>query len=636
MSESSPFLSLLLITGLAAFVPLLASKLRRLRLPTVVGEILAGMFIGKSGLNLIETSPTLDFLALFGFTYLMFLSGLEVDFGSLSSDSEDEDSPSRLRRSVLLGSLVFLISLVISYTSAGALLYFDLITDPLMVALILSTTSLGIVVPVLKERALIASDLGQTVLFSALIADFGTLLLITVDVAILSHGFTPDVLFVLLFLVVFALLFRLAKVAVGLSSLRKVFDELAHATSQIHVRGAVAVMVAFIVLSEWLGLEVILGAFLAGVLISLLSREDRTQFLRLKMDAIGFGFFIPIFFIMVGVRFDLGAIIQSPRTLLLVPLLLLIAYFIKLAAALPYRAFFPWRETFAAGVLLSSRLSLIIAAAAIATELGLLDDAVNSAIILVAVVTCTVSPVLFNRILPPREGRGGRKGIILVGLGEIPVLMAERLHKAGKAVTLVGTDQTQVQRLRKRKLKVVKGDPGLLRTLRRAGADTAELLIAVSTYDEVNLAACRHAYETFGIPSLIAQAGDTVTAEEMSEMGVRVVQPQMATALALEGALYFPAVFDILADAADGIEIAEVTLRNPDFTGKLVRNIRLPGDALVMGIRRKKEILVPRGDTKLRLGDLIMLAGKGESLKRSILTLSREPKSAQPPVGGAS
>ena len=209
-----------------------------------------------------------------------------------------------------------------------------------------------------------------------------------------------------------------------------------------------------------------------------------------------------------------------------------------------------------------------------------------------------------------------------MGLGEIPVLLAERLHSSGKDVTLVGTDQAQIRRLLKRKLKVVKGDPALLRTLRSAGADTAEMLMAVSTYDEVNLAACRHAYETFGIPSLIAQVSDAVSAEEMSEMGVRVVQPQMATALALEGALYFPAVFDILADPADGMEITEVPLRNSALAGKLLRNVRLPGDALVMGLRRKKEILVPRGDTKLRLGDLVMLAGKQDSLKRAIARLS--------------
>jgi Kef-type K+ transport system membrane component KefB/Trk K+ transport system NAD-binding subunit len=622
MKESSPFLSLLLITGLAAFVPLFASRLRRLRMPIIVGEILAGMIIGQSGFDLIESSPTLDFLALFGFAYLMFLSGLEVDFGAITSRPDDRTGFTRLNRVITLGFVVFALTLTFAFLAASGLLFMGLIRDPWMIALILSTTSLGIVVPVLKERNLIATEYGQSLLLSSLIADFGTLLFITLEVAVLSKGLSLDVLVVLLILVVFALLFRLAKFAAGLTSLRRLFDELSHATAQIHVRGAVALMVAFIVLSEWLGLEVILGAFLAGVLISLLSRQDRTQFLRLKMDAIGFGFFIPIFFIMVGVRFDFPSLAGSPTALALLPILLVVAYAIKFAAALPYRFLFSWRETWAAGSLLSARLSLIIAAAAIALELGILDEAGNSAVILVALVTCTVSPLLFNRILPPLTPSGGRHGFILVGLGDTPVLLADRLRRSGKSVTLVGTDPAQIRRLRGRKLKVVKGDPSTPRALRNAGAEEAEILIAVSTYDDVNLAACRLGSEMFGIPKLIAQVSDSRTAEEMVDLGVRVIQPQLATALALEGALYFPAVFDILANPADGIEMREVRLRNPDLYGELLRNVRLPGDALVMGLRRRGEVLVPHGDTKLRQGDLLMLVGQIDSLKKAIQKLN--------------
>jgi CPA2 family monovalent cation:H+ antiporter-2 len=106
MNESSPFLSLLLITGLAAFVPLFATGLRRLRMPIVVGEILAGMVVGQSGLDFIESSPTLDFLALFGFAYLMFLSGLEVDFGAITSRSDERPGFMRLNRAIALGFAV--------------------------------------------------------------------------------------------------------------------------------------------------------------------------------------------------------------------------------------------------------------------------------------------------------------------------------------------------------------------------------------------------------------------------------------------------------------------------------------------------------------------------------------------------
>ena len=170
-------------------------------------------------------------------------------------------------------------------------------------------------------------------------------------------------------------------------------------------------------------------------------------------------------------------------------------------------------------------------------------------------------------------------------------------------------------------MKVIKGDPSTAKALRGAGAETAELLMAVSTYDDLNLAACRLAHRTFGVPKLIAQTSDPDMAEELGLMGVRVVQPQMATALALEGALYFPAVFDILANPNDGIDVREVRLGNPRFFGELLRNVRLPGNALVMGLRRRGEVLVPRGDTRLRKDDLLMLVGHIDSLNKAVAHL---------------
>lgn len=159
----------------------------------------------------------------------------------------------------------------------------------------------------------------------------------------------------------------------GVRGMQRLVEELAHSTSQIQVRATFALMVAFIALSRWLGTEIILGAFLAGTVISLLTgREGST--LHVKMEAIGYGFFIPVFFIVVGVRFDLPALLASSEALVLVPILLLGAYAVKSLPALVYRAYFSWRETLAAGMLLSARLSLIIAAASIALDLGAITE----------------------------------------------------------------------------------------------------------------------------------------------------------------------------------------------------------------------------------------------------------------------
>jgi Kef-type K+ transport system membrane component KefB/Trk K+ transport system NAD-binding subunit len=620
MHEEFPFLSLLLITGLAAFVPLLASRLRKVRLPIVVGEILVGMVIGKSGLNLVETGPALEFLTTFGFTYLMFISGLEVDFGVIASGSDKNGNRRWLDNPVNMGLTVFAVTLVMALLAAVGLEQLGLIRQPFMIALILSTTSLGIVVPVLKERNLTATRYGQTLLMAALVADFGTLFLITIQVAIISKGFTLEILLVLLLFVAFAIAVRVGKLVAAIPGLPRIMDELSHATAQVQVRGALALMVAFIALSDWLGTEVILGAFMAGAVISLLSRPDGSQ-LRLKMDAIGFGFFIPIFFITVGVQFDLPVLLNSSQALLLVPLLLVIAYLIKFGAGLLFRFGFSWRETFAGGALLSARLSLIIAAAAIALDLGIISDTVNAAIILVAIVTCTASPLIFNRLLPPRSVTA-RQGVIVVGLGEMPILLAERLHRAGEQVTIVGRDRGRMRQLQRQDLAFAEGDPTTPEVLEAAGAATAAALIAVSTYDEVNLGSCRLAGERFGIPHLIAQASDTNIAGQMMAAGVRVVQPQLATVLALEGALHFPAAFDILSDHADGVEIREIAMNNPGLEGRPLRRVRLAGDALVLGLRRNSEVLVPNGNTKLQQGDLLMLIGHQDSLQRALMQLN--------------
>jgi Kef-type K+ transport system membrane component KefB len=171
----------------------------------------------------------------------------------------------------------------------------------------------------------------------------------------------------------------------------------------------------FVVLAEKLGIEIIVGAFLAGAIVALLrTPEDRE--LSSQLEAIGFGFFIPIFFIMVGVDFNLPALVSSSEALLSVPLLLFAAIAVKIIPALVFRLNHTWREAFAAGILMCPRLSLIIAAAAIGEKLGIIDESVNAAIVLVAVVTVTASPLGFLRVFPAPRAKVARPPVTDTGL----------------------------------------------------------------------------------------------------------------------------------------------------------------------------------------------------------------------------
>ncbi len=263
------FLSLLLITVLAVAVPVLLSRFRIVRLPLVVGEIIAGIIIGKSGFDLVEHTPTLDFLAEFGFTFLMFLSGLEVSFGSLSNSLRDGKNRFRISGPVPLALLSFALTLFLAIGAGILLQRAGMTRNAILMGLILSTTSLGIVVPILKERGMNATPYGQLLLISALVADFATLLLLSITIGIISQGFGVEILFFLVLLATFLAAARLGQWAKRIPGLTRTIDELSHATSQLKVRGAFALMVILVVLAQSLGVELILGAFLAGAIVEL-------------------------------------------------------------------------------------------------------------------------------------------------------------------------------------------------------------------------------------------------------------------------------------------------------------------------------------------------------------------------------
>jgi Kef-type K+ transport system membrane component KefB/Trk K+ transport system NAD-binding subunit len=627
MSDQAPFVPLLVITLLALAVPVVTSRVRAFRLPIVVGEIVAGMIIGDSGLGLVRPSPVLDFLAEFGFTFLMFLSGLEVRLESLSVAAAGGSRAERWRRPSTLALSVFALTVAMAVAVGFALSAAGLTRTPVLMGLILSTTSLGIVVPILKERGLTASLYGQTVLLAALVSDFATLLLLSVTIAVLGSGFTPDLLLVLVLLAVFVVAVRLVRRATKSAALARLADELSHATAQIRVRGAFALMVIWVALADAIGVEVILGAFLAGAILSIAGGGNASP-LPEKLDAIGYGFFVPIFFITVGARFDLESLLASRSALALVGVLIAAAYAVKLVPSLLFRALFPLRESLAAGTLLSTRLSLIIAASSIALERGLIDAATNSAVILLAIVTCVVSPVLFGRLLPVTDGPR-REGVVVLGTDQLAMLVGQRLRDSGERVTFIGRDQVQLDRLRDAGFPTVAGEPADEAVLASAGLATARAVVALTNAPDVALFVCRLARERFGVPVLVARADEQNAAARLSEIGVRVVYPSLAVALALEGALLFPAAFAMLLEKTDGVEIADVSVDDPEFARRPLRRLRLPGDALVAGIRRDGEVVVPHGDTALDRGDVLFVVGSAESIRETRALLAASPRGSR-------
>jgi Kef-type K+ transport system membrane component KefB/Trk K+ transport system NAD-binding subunit len=618
--EETSFEQLLIVSAIAFLTPILASRLPGRLVPAVVLEIMAGALLGPAGLDVIQHDEILEFLAAFGFAYLMFLSGLEVDTRILVAPGNPGNGRLRSFLTSPLGAAlgVFAGTLVVGLVSVAVLSAAGLAPDFWLTTLILSTTSVGLVLPTLKEKGLASSPYGQTIMACAFAADFITLLLIGSFAAIEREGLSWELAAVLVLPLGFLIAWR---VGVQLSHVRVVartIVELSHATSQLQVRGALALMLIFVVLAETAGTELILGSFVAGAVVSLFSPGEGAS-IRVKLDAIGYGLFIPIFFVNVGVDLDLGALRESTDDLILLPAFLVVAYASKLLPAIVLRLRYSPREALAAGFLLSSRLSLIIAASLIGLELGIITPSVNTVIILVAIITATFSPMAFSLLTQARSA--GLPRVVVFGAGSTGRNLAGALESNGAIVTLIEHDPDVAEGLGDRGLTVVQGEVSDAQVRRDAGIDDATTFVAVTSDDDENLEACRAVMASHEVPNVLARLNDADRMEEFSGAGIKVVSVAHATSSSLVNAVLRPNLFEFLADEPEGYDILEVRLRNVDLAEHGLSQLRLPGNTLVMLIRRDGEIIVPKGSSVVKVGDVLTLAGDSDSVQESALLL---------------
>lgn len=391
------FQNLLVVMVIACAAPLLIGLRPSLRLPAVILEIVAGIVMGPSGLDWATVDAPVAVLALLGLGMLLFLSGLEVDLGRLRGP---------LGRAALTG---FAISSAVALTVGAGLDAAGLVTSPIFVAIVLSATSLGVVIPVLKDSNLAQSDFGQLIIAAASIADVATIVLLSLLFSRDGSGAgATAVLLAGLFLVAAVVALT---VALGERSnrLSMTLVRLQDTTAQIRVRASVLLLVAFAALAQTLGLEVILGAFIAGLLLGALDmdRGMNHPLLRTKLEAIGFGFLIPVFFVTSGLRFNLHALTSSSSALALVPLFTAALLLVRGAPAVAaHRRFGDRRHTAAAALLQATSLPFIVASTMIGVEIGTLSAATAAALVAAGLLSVLAFPVLALVLLddPARAG----------------------------------------------------------------------------------------------------------------------------------------------------------------------------------------------------------------------------------------
>lgn len=599
------FLSLVIVVLAAFLTPIIVNRLNINFLPVVVAEILMGIVIGNSFLNIVERDSILNILSTLGFIFLMFLSGLEIDFKAFKKDkrarqgqNDDESSiPGHLNLALTVFAFIMIISILLAYVFK----WLGLVDDVLLMVIIISTISLGVVVPTLKEMNIMRTTIGQFILLVAVLADLVTMILLTVYGAINGQG--GSTIWLIGILVVFtAISYILGVQFKRMSFLQKLMD----GTTQIGIRAVFALIILLVALAEGVGAENILGAFLAGVVVSLLNPDEE---MVEKLDSFGYGFFIPIFFIMVGVDLNIPSLIKEPKLLIIIPILIVAFIISKLIPVMFIRRWFDMKTTIASAFLLTSTLSLVIAAAKISERLNAISAETSGILILSAVITCVFVPIIFKKLFPVPDEFNRKIEVSLIGKNQLTIPIAQNLTSQLYDVTLYYRKDLSDRRQLLDDITMIEIADYEQDVLERLGLFDRDIVVCATNDDDINRKVAKLA-KAHQVERVICRLESTTDDTDLVDSGIEIFSSYLSNKILLKGLIETPNMLNLLSNVETSLY--EIQMLNYKYENIQLRNFPFGGDIIFVRIIRNNESIVPHGDTQLRYGDRLIVTGAKE------------------------
>jgi Kef-type K+ transport system membrane component KefB len=371
----------LFVMGFVAVIaPLLARLPAFARMPAVVLELMLGILIGPSGLGWVTSQGAIGFLGEFGLIFLFFQAGFEFNPEKIGA------APLRL------GAAAWLAAFGLSMLFAGLLYEIGVLRAPLLIALVLPTTAFGMLLPILRESSILDTNFGRYVLGAAVAGELGPLVLASIVLAHQHHHLHETVLTI----VFFAAAIGAILTAQHLRSrhLTVIIAGWMHDRSILPVRIAILILLALVSLASELGMELVLGAYAAGMVIAMLVRDTRAAILENRLMSIGSGFFIPLFFITSGVEFDLPALLTSPGSIARLVLFCAGFFFIRVVPLRLYKGVLPERDLLPLALFSSTTLPLVVAVTYLGVRTGDMLPENAHALVGAAVITVAAFPTL--------------------------------------------------------------------------------------------------------------------------------------------------------------------------------------------------------------------------------------------------
>ncbi|WP_339607850.1 cation:proton antiporter [uncultured Roseivirga sp.] len=600
-----------IIMSIAWLVPLVLSRLEISKVPSVIVEILMGVLVGPFVLGWIEETPITSFLAQTGFLFLIFLAGMEIDVNKIISSFPRGKirSVDLLSNSLLVALFIYFGSLLLSLPFAWLMGQF-IEVDLMFYTFLLPTVALSITVPILKAEGEFKRKFGQILLMEGAIATVMSIILISVYSGILKKGFQVELLLFAVIFIVFIVVYWLGKRLMKVRSFQQLLYRLEHAASQIRVRGAVALLFFFVVIAHLIGTELAMGAFFAGTLLSLFVVKERSALL-FKLDGMSYGFFIPIFFIMVGVNLDISALTQFQESIPFILLLIAGVFITQLIPSFILIKVFGFRKALAGGILLTARMGLMIAAAQIGLSLGVISTADNAGIVTVAILISLISPLLYKMFNNIKEQH---HNIYILGGSKASLYLAERLKMHDMSFITILQKRDILPEFDRKSLNYKHVECLNVEVISKIKLRTADLVIVLTESNNLNNELTHYIKNDLQHSKIITRK-QSATHDLIDPHGeIKFVDHDEILANHIENMIASPDSVASLSQSFGGYRLEEIMISRTDINRKLVKEVPFPPSGSLVIQKRDGEVFIPHGNTHLLLGDIMTVIGSHAAL----------------------
>ncbi|WP_056984010.1 cation:proton antiporter family protein [Lentilactobacillus farraginis] len=596
-------LSLVIILLAALVIPLTMARFKVTFLPTAVVEIIVGVVLGPSLLNLIHMNSTLDLLQNVGVIVLLFLSGMEIDFSLFKRRStrlsplEEKDQQNAPKYSVLTIAVMSYLSIMIMSVVMGYALKLTGIFDDLFLSSILfMTISLGIVIASLKEKELLSRPFGQTILLIAALGEVVPMVGLTFYASAYSPN-SKSLWLILLVLVVAALLFWRFK------PFFRFFDKINKSTTQLDVRLAFFMIVTLVTVAESVGAEGILGAFLAGIVIKLLEPHEET---KVRLDSIGYGFFIPIFFMMSGVNLNLRQLVASSQTLVMIPVIFAAYVLAKVLVYFTLKKRFKSTNAVAGTAMSATTITVVLAVLQVASHLHRLTSQQSGAFLLAAILTCVIGPLIFNKLYSAETEDLKKKTVHFIGTNLTTVPVAQQLAKGWYDVTMYTNNQHNYRAFNS-EVSIDLLDNMETGFMVNQGVFDADIVVLGQVNSKKNYELAKAA-KKYGVKRVIVRFEDrnilNEKQEELAGLGIELYNTPDVNISMLRSLIEAPSTMRLMTSTE--ASVYEVALRNRRYADIQVRNLPFIDKITITQIYRDKRFIRPTGGTSLKVNDRVI------------------------------